>query len=232
MKKIVLLFCLCSALFGQAIVTKLVPIRYLNPTGLSGFMKLYGAQFQMSQDNRIVALKGTAEEVAAAERALKELDVPSPNVEVTFFILKASRESTPDSVPPELKSVIEQLKSTFVFRGFQLLETLQFRTRSGSKGSADSTLRTLDLPDAPLAQFELRCDSIKASGEKPQQFRIDDLHFSTHVPYGRPGAYQFTHSAVNVSLDAREGQKVVVGKTNIDGKDSAYFLVLTAKVIE
>ena len=37
---------------------------------------------------------------------------------------------------------------------------------------------------------------------------------------------------INTSIDVREGQKVVVGKANIDNADSALILILTAKVVE
>lgn len=46
----------------------------------------------------------------------------------------------------------------------------------------------------------------------------------------RDWQYQEVH--ISTSIDIREGQKVVVGKANIDNADNALILVLTAKVIE
>jgi hypothetical protein len=37
---------------------------------------------------------------------------------------------------------------------------------------------------------------------------------------------------INTSLDAREGQKVVVGKSNMRGSDDAMILVITPRVLE
>jgi hypothetical protein len=37
---------------------------------------------------------------------------------------------------------------------------------------------------------------------------------------------------VKTNIDIREGQKVVVGKANIDGSNAALILVVTVKIVE
>ena len=64
---------------------------------------------------------------------------------------------------------------------------------------------------------------------KEQTIRITDL--SLRLDFIVKGAGN-QHAAINTSIDVREGQKVVVGKANIDNADSALILVLTAKVVE
>jgi hypothetical protein len=58
--------------------------------------------------------------------------------------------------------------------------------------------------------------------------RINNLSFTLHVPHPS-GHFEV---GVHTDIDVREGQKVVVGKANIDNADNALILVLTAKVIE
>ncbi len=50
--------------------------------------------------------------------------------------------------------------------------------------------------------------------------RLQNFHFQSH------GA------DVNTDIDMREGQKVVVGNSNVDGGDSALFVVLSAKILD
>ena len=39
-------------------------------------------------------------------------------------------------------------------------------------------------------------------------------------------------AGITTDIDVREGQKVVVGKANIDNSDNALILILTAKVVD
>jgi hypothetical protein len=43
---------------------------------------------------------------------------------------------------------------------------------------------------------------------------------------------QYIDTGFNTGIDVREGQKVVVGKANIDGSNNAMTLVVTARVAE
>ena len=60
---------------------------------------------------------------------------------------------------------------------------------------------------------------------------------ATPIPF-HPGAMQtqagvqFIETGINTDVDIGEGQKVVVGKANMDGSDRASIVVLTAKVVE
>ena len=54
------------------------------------------------------------------------------------------------------------------------------------------------------------------------------------MPAGGSGqaTYQYVETGINTDVDIREGQRVVVGKANMDGTDRASIVVLTAKVVE
>ena len=43
---------------------------------------------------------------------------------------------------------------------------------------------------------------------------------------------EFTTAGFNADIDVREGQKIVVGKSNFDGADGTFFLIVTAKVVD
>jgi len=49
---------------------------------------------------------------------------------------------------------------------------------------------------------------------------------------GEPTIHQYIDTGIATDVDIREGQKVVVGKANMDGSDRASIVVLTAKVVD
>jgi hypothetical protein len=78
----------------------------------------------------------------------------------------------------------------------------------------------------PTTHYTFRVHSVGITSESKQvTVRIDDLMLQLEFSPTQ-------HAVINTSIDAKEGQKVVVGKANIDNADSALILILTAKVIE
>ena len=52
------------------------------------------------------------------------------------------------------------------------------------------------------------------------------------IPIASGQGFQYLDTGLNTDVDIREGQKVVVGKANMDGSDRASIVILTAKVVE
>jgi hypothetical protein len=48
----------------------------------------------------------------------------------------------------------------------------------------------------------------------------------------REGKDKIQNVRLNTNIDMKEGQKVVVGKANIDGSENALIVILTAKVVD
>jgi len=70
------------------------------------------------------------------------------------------------------------------------------------------------------------------SDDKARVVRINDLALVLRIPVRSGPELNYQEVSIGTSVDALEGQKVVVGKANIDNADSALILVLTAKVID
>jgi hypothetical protein len=66
-------------------------------------------------------------------------------------------------------------------------------------------------------------------GIQPRLVRINGLKLSLRL---RTGANIFAETGINTDIDARERQKVVVGKSNLADSSDALILVITPKVIE
>jgi len=89
-----------------------------------------------------------------------------------------------------------------------------------------------------ISQVKFRSASI-STDEKGRAIRIDSLKVGLKIPIVSPSPdltgqkqYQYIDTGMSTDVDIREGQKVVVGKANMDGSDRASIVVLMAKVVE
>ena len=62
--------------------------------------------------------------------------------------------------------------------------------------------------------------------------RLDGLHAGLRIPHSDgTGKIAYTDTGISTDVvDVKEGQKLVVGRSSLDGPEKALFLVLIAKV--
>jgi hypothetical protein len=185
-----------------------------------------------------IVLSGQAANIVAAEALIRKLDIRPRNVEAIFFILAASQKPGESSgITTELEPVVKQLRSAFAYQSFKLLETSITRAREGGELGGSGILPVSDPNDGMKRTYNFRVERIAVSpGEKANIVRFDKLEFHVHSPdvvrtnvTKKP---EFTTSSVRADLDVREGQEVVVGKSNFDGAEGAFFLIVTAKIVD
>jgi hypothetical protein len=191
------------------------------------------------QPNRELGVIGVSAPVGllpAIEETIRRLDVPPPtpqNVELTVYLLLGSDQE--GSVATELESVVKQLKMTFGFKGFHTLDTLVVRSRDG-RGAFVKGIAQLGSGTANSSPYHFRYQAARIlPGEKGRSIRLDGLAFSASIVTGRDGAGVVTRSddaGFGADVDVREGQKVVVGKTAVEGTNTGLMLVITAKVLD
>jgi hypothetical protein len=143
---------------------------------------------------------------------------------------------TPSSgaVPAELEPVVKQLKNTFSYKGYQLIDTEVMRVRAGQGGDVSGVVDGAPSVDGnkTISRVGFRSASV-STDEKGRAIRIDGLKIGLRIPIAAgEKKYQYIDTGLNTDVDVREGQKVVVGKANMDGSDRASIVVLTAKVVE
>jgi hypothetical protein len=185
-----------------------------------------------------VVLGGAPANIAAAEAFIRKLDVRARNIEATFYIVAASAApGQPSAIPSELEPVAKQLRSAFAYQSFKLLETSITRGRENGELGGSGHLPVSN-PDSSMKRtYSFRVERVSMSpGEKADMIRFDKLEFWVHSPdivktnvTKKP---EFTTAGIRADLDVREGQKVVVGKSNFDGAEGAFFLIVTAKVVD
>jgi len=222
-------------------VTKLVILKNIDQNAVR-MLSSWGVTMVPGSGNSF-AMSGPQDKVAAVEAAIKQLDVPAKSVELTvYFVVGGDQPALAGSaVPQDLRDVIAQLKSTFAFKDYKMLDTLTLRTRAGSSADTSGILNAAVPPK--MSQFSIRSASVSEDGAT---VRIDRMHAGLRIPYTRAAAanektpsgtgtgktFDYINSGIDQDVDVKVGQKVVVGRSSLEGPQQALFLILTASVIQ
>ncbi len=199
---------------------------------------VFRADVRFDDRLKTLAVRAPQEILPAIEEAVKKPDTPPPpvkNVELTAYLLVAEQADANVKLPGDLQPVIKQLKGTFPqYEGYRLLETLELRTREGGEaevnGMAPGGKDTL-----PPAIYNLRFRSARITAdEKGRVVWLSGMRLGVRVPIptGPNNQFNYQDTGIMADVDVREGQRVVVGKANLQGPDKALFLVLAAKVMD
>jgi hypothetical protein len=208
---------------------KMVELKHVSPGRIkdSGVLNPFIQSLNVDPNGRFVVITAmTAQKLAAAEELLRRLDVAPRNVELMFHIVAggAATQATGNTLPSDLEPVVKQLRSSFPFPAYRLLDTAMVRTRDGSDGSIDGSLPT-------GARYSIAFQPIRVTEESPRQVRINNLRLRHYFVTGRTEKGNITEDAyVTADIDVKEGQKAVVGKSTM--RDTALFLVVSARVVD
>jgi len=231
MSKYALALALLPTLMLAEDVTKVIHVRYARAEALKEVLNNGGASVLANNGLKAVVVRGSAAFVAATEQAVKELDVPLPyelarDVELMVYVIGASPEATPDDKPTaDIAPVIRQLKAVFPYGGYQLLDSMMIRSREGRQSQSDGILRSFSRGQAHPNPYHIRCNLGERNDEgSDRTIRLDRFSFGTQVPD--------TNVNIDANFDIQNEQKVVVGSTNIDGGNSALFVVVSAKFVQ
>ena len=236
-----ILFALAAPLLvAQETTRKLVELKYVDANQVQSLLKDFQVTIRSDDRLKTVVLSGWPDNVAQVEAAIKKLDVPSPpakNIELLAYLVMASSEPQTGPEPADLASAIKQMRSLFPYKSYQLLDTIWVRMRENrgieTEGLAPKALKTNPNYDP---RYTLTANTAAISASEPKTVRFEHLNlrlilneFSRGTSSSSVGTVEVR---INSSFDVREGQKVVIGKTNPTGADSAIVLVVTARVVE
>jgi hypothetical protein len=210
-----------------------IRIYQVNPDSIDRISKTLSSLFlgsaQVNSQANVLIVRTTADLAPAIDTIVEKLKTAPPpkNIELTFYILQGSKDPALDGapLPPELEPVIKQLKATFAYQGFRLLDTALMRGRSGQSVILDGRVSGI-VKD--LSNYTIQAELATSSDAKPSTIRVDNLQVRIRAPIPGIGLRDIGFTA---NLDFKEGQKVVVGKTGIDGQ-TALILVATGKVVD
>src|SRR5260370_14095522 len=216
-------------------VTRFSQLKYADRNSMANLLGGWVRHATSSQQLHALTIDANKETIPEIEEMIRRLDVPPPavkNVEVTIYLLSALGQPAAGGVPSELESVVKQLKSMFSYKGYQLIDTQVIRVRAGQGGEASGVIDTAAKSEIKtISQIKFKSAS-PSTDDKGRAIRIDNLRVGLKVPVSSDGKVQYIDTGINTDVDIREGQKVVVGKANMDGSDRASIVVLTAKVVD
>jgi hypothetical protein len=225
-KKLLLAAFAAMSLFAQT--TEIVHVKNGDVDRIAKMVSTFGAAINSDNSLRVISVKGTPETVQAVVAAIKSLDqpeAPQPNIELTVYLLfGAAKEAGPDSIPQDLASTVKQLKSIFPYKSYKIMDTWMMRSRDRQTSQTSGTL-----PGTQI-NFQFSVQPSVVPGPAPRSVHLANLRLGLDIP--NESHQSSTHSGIGTDLDAKEGQKTVVGKSNISGTEDALILVVIPKVIE
>ena len=217
-------------------ITKMLHLQFTEPRAIVNLISSYNVQIQFNDSMKVMMLNGLPANVAAAEAAVKLLDVAPKSVELTVYFVMGGdnpqQMAGAPAVPADIRDVITQLKNAFTFKEYRMLDILTLRTRTGSDAETSGILNTGAPPK--MSQFSIRNVTVGEDGV----IRIDHMHAGLRIPFrssstaAQPGKAEYVNSGIDQNVDIKEGQKVVVGRSSLEGPERALFLILTARVIQ
>jgi hypothetical protein len=175
---------------------------------------------------------GAAETMAKAEDLIKHYDVAVPQVDFVAYLVQASRRGpgegapTGQPVPPVLQGAIAEMKKTFSYADYTLLDTLASEVHHNTVVS--NMLPGRELKGMPYF-YEIHYNNTNVSPDG-KIIGVDPFEFTVRIPV-QSGTAEYQNSGISTYLAIHEGEKLVIGKVRTGVNDTSdIFLVLTAKL--
>jgi hypothetical protein len=205
---------------------RIFTLKYADARHVADVLGVFGYGIRADRDLHVLAVSAPAGAMSAIEDAVTRLDVPAAapkDVDLVVYLVVASEQTSAGAnLPPELQPVADELKKIFSYKGFRLLDSILLRTQPGNMANARGTI-------APSREMRIMTYSFQVTPSavtedpKGRLIRLDNLNLSVE------GGDQ--NAGIRTEITVREGQRVVVGKSNI-GAGGSLILVVTAKVTE
>ena len=209
-------------------VQKIIDVKYADADRLASLVNGPGLSIRADNSLHALVVFGTAEAVATVEEMVKRLDTAPANIELTVYLISGSTQSGAEDLPKELSSTAKQLHALFPYKAYRLMESFVQRARDGRDGSTSGALPA-------GSSYDFRYRSATVSAGTPRVVHVNSLVLNIRTPTAnkdKDGRVVNKSVGINTDIDVGEGQKVVVGKSSIDGTGDALILVVTAKVVE
>lgn len=248
MKTILLMCVLATGLWAQNVVrvVEFMPDGTDQAERLGTVLRQWGTvQVFVEPVAKLMVLKGPTADVEEAIAVFMKYYKPkssrSPaavgpaNVELVLHVLlgKAGAQEGPEG-PPELRPVLAQLRAGSELGSFRVIESASYRMREKDQLGVNGSLNWPETPEGATVtyQFSIR-ETLVERGAGGNVIRMQGLRFNNRVPILQPGGLvQFAEVGINTSLDLKEGQRVVVGKSHASSKAGSILLLLSARVLE
>jgi hypothetical protein len=208
---------------------RIFTLKYADARHVADVLAVFGYGIRADRDLHVVAVSAPAETMVAVEDAVKRLDVPAAeprDIDLVVYLVVAADQASPGAgLPSELQPVADELKKIFAYKSFRLLDSILVRTQPNNRAEASGVVVLPNYTNGGERPYHFSVyPSAVTEDAKGRLIRLDQLHLNLNLPGSR-------EAGIQTEITVREGQKVVVGKSNM-GTDQSLILVLTAKVAE
>ncbi|MBZ5497050.1 MAG: hypothetical protein LAP85_11660 [Acidobacteriia bacterium] len=222
------------------VITRSIEVKSADPysikTTLDPIAKANGTVITYDSRNKVLILAGDSDRINEMEGLIRRLDVAPPvtrGIELTVYLLFASDVAgSAENLPQQIDPALKQLRATFNYKSYRLLDTAFLRNRIGESGSTNGVISgpTISVPNSETKPESLGLvtqtytlsynASYLSHDEKGDVIHLNNVNLKT------PSA------GIQTNLDLRPGQLVVVGKTAFARSDSALIAIVTAKIVD
>jgi hypothetical protein len=200
----------------------------------------FNVTVSLSERLGLISIAGSPEDVIRAEQAVHEIErltqqTPTSiaqDVELTAHFLGIVDEDTAPPAGP-LRDVVAELKKTFPFQGYKLLETIALRTRVGEESQIEGLLPEPPSEGTPPKKYVFQCRIVAIEPRRDAQLvRFGFVRATIRLPIVNGGNVTYEDVRISTGIEIPDGKTVVVGKAGATGESQGYLLVLTAKVVK
>ena len=214
-------------------LTRIYRPKHAQANMLAELVRLSGPLVRADPALGVVLVQGRPEQVSMVIETLAEVDTPQPgpaaadpmlaDVVLDLHLVGAFRSEADSSVTPEpVQEAIDEIRDTFPFSSYQLLESLTVRTTpDGRVASVRGHIQSQDRVDYSvtlvLADERPTPEAIKLNLIKLELRRTDP-------------AVGVETAQIETQLTAAHRKTLVVGKAGVRGIADGIFLLLTARL--
>jgi hypothetical protein len=210
-------------------MTAVKPLAHVDAREFENVLALLEVEYVVKPAMNVIVLKGRKEAIESALRAIEALDQPQPNLELTAFIVSASKTHDESrGIPDDLRPVVDQLRGVFGYSGFELLDAASLRIQVGRRGTIQGGLALGDPEGRTVARYAIRFARVRIAPPDDSAegwlIRLDDLTFGLTGDGG-----ELAQLRTDVAIV--EGQKAVIGRSAASGIGDSVVLIVDAKIL-
>lgn len=229
-------------------VSRIVKLEYGVTPKVHELVSMYGRggsggeiRIDLSESLGWIRVQGPTSQIDEFEQLIAEIDVAPVNVEVTFYLMLSTDEARSE-VPASIRPAVSKILDTFGLNALTTIDILQMRGSEGRDMEFESALplSKLNLVDDMYQFARVGVDVKRITASQygdTNTFSFGDVQVNVSIQkaYSDPNGsraqvqYRDIGAKMQSSLDIREGQSVVLGKSNFDNTDRALFVIVQAR---
>ncbi|HWR50917.1 MAG TPA: hypothetical protein VN428_07400 [Bryobacteraceae bacterium] len=194
-----------------------------DPEQIAAALRMAGANASVDRRLKMVVVSAEPSLLSDMADIVQKLDVPAPapkSIEITAYLIQASPQAAESGpVPTDLEPALKQFRTMFNYQGFKLLDSPILRSREAEEARVGGAL---SLPATnPVQAAQNRYDlTYRPSVVGDRIIRLERFRIGGQL------------SSIVTDLEFTDGQKIVVGKSGLEGGDRALIVVLTGRIVQ